>query len=331
MKAKYLKHFVAAFSIAAVAACNLDDNNASGGAGSTTVGGVAATGAPIVGGLVKLSCSNGVTASANTAADGKWSTTVPANALPCNVKVSGGTPAGTFYSVAQRPSGTATTSTANVTPLTNLATAAAINSAGGRQALEAWFASDSLALRQQVADGMALAVAQLRTALNDAGYELPASDFDPFTAAITAGGANDLYDQILEAYKAALAAAGKTYEDANDDYVAGSGLPDAEGGSNPAEPPDTSLTANETGVRFATTGTVLGAAEDMKLRYWSGAGTVNVGSAAGLLNEVTFNGSEANSYVNLRNIPDAPGTYDCGYGVNEQKANVEIGFAVSNG
>lgn len=332
MQYSILKYLSISAVLLSLTACVDSNNNRTGaGAPHTTVSGIAATGVAISGGTVSLSCGGGFGISTTTDSMGHWSAAVPGSALPCYVKVYGGTPAGTFYSVAQTPSGTATTTTANITPLTDLATAAAVNAAGGPDALDVWFANDSPALRQQVADGIAAAVAQLRMALNAAGYELPAGAFDPFTAAIVAGGAGDLYDQILEAYKAALAAASSNYNDARDDYLSGANLPEADGG-DPVDPPDTTLTASESGVRFATTGTVLGTAESNKLRYWPGPGSVSVGSKPGLLNEVTVFGPDGNtSYVNFRNIPDAAGSYDCGYSVNEQLANVEIGFAVSNG
>jgi len=326
-----LKYAFMALGITALAGCNINDNGVDGAASATTVSGVAATGAPIVGGNVNLRCGNGVTASAITSSNGQWSTAVPADSLPCYVKVSGGTPSGTFYSIAQQPSGSATTSTANITPLSDLVVATVVNSAGGGEALDVWFTNNSPELRQQVADGIATAVAQLRTALADAGYDLPPGSFDPLTSAIVPGGAEDLYDLILEAYKQALADAGRSYEDARGDYVDGADLPEAGGDTGPGDTPDTSLLASETGVRYVTTGKVLGTAESNKLRYWAGPGTVNVGSNAGVLNEVTINGPDANSYFNLRDVPDAVGTYDCGYPYNSNQANVEIGFAVSNG
>ncbi len=297
----------------------------------TTVSGVAATGAPISGGAVALRCASGATASTTSAADGRWSASVPSSALPCAVQVSGGTPAGTFYSIARSASGTA--STANLTPIGDLALASAVNAAVGT-AVNTWYTNASDAQRQQVADGINTAIASLRTALVNAGYSLPPGEgFDPFTAAITAGAATDAYDQLLEAYKQALADAGKTYESARSDYTAGAGVAAAPTTTPPptGEVPDTSLTASETGARFATTGTVLGAAEQNKLRYWAGPGSVTTGSTAGTLDEVTLIGPDANSYLNFRDLPDAVGTYDCGYGFNDEKANIELGFAANNG
>lgn len=298
---------------------------------SSTVSGVAATGLPISGGSVALRCGGGFGASAVSGADGRWSTSVPSAALPCAVRVSGGTVDGVanasvFYSLARAGGGTA--STANLTPIGDLALAAAVNSATGG-ALETWFASATDAQRQQVVDGLAAAIAALRTALVDAGYTLPAGEgFDPLIAAIAAGSAEDLYDQLLEAYKQALAEAELAYEAARGDYTSGGGLPSAPREPNP---PDTTLSASESGARFATTGKVLGNSEQNQLRYWSGTGSITTGNSAGALDEVTLTGPEANSYLNFRNLPDAVGTHDCGYGFNDNKANIELGFAVGNG
>ena len=200
----------------------------------TTVSGVAATGAPINGGAVELHCGNGVTAATTSAANGSWSTSVASAALPCGVKVSGGTPAGTFYSIAQSASGTA--STANVTPVSDLALASAVNNTLGT-ALDAWYASATDAQRQQVAAGIAAAIASLRTALTNAGYTLPASDFNPFTAAIAAGTTTDAYDQLLDAYKQALTGAGKTYEAARSSYTGGGGVQPHMGSTTPPAGP----------------------------------------------------------------------------------------------
>ena len=334
---KPLVHSLLLLASAALAACggNGDYVELTPPVPNATVSGVAATGAPISGGSVALRCRAGLVASAVSAADGRWSTSVPSPSLPCAVRISGGTVDGVanpsvFYSLARAGSGTA--STANLTPIGDLALAAAVNSATG-SALETWFASATDAQRQQVVDGLAAAIGALRTALIDAGYTLPAGEgFDPLIAAITAGSAEDLYDQLLEAYKQALAAADLAYDAARGDYTSGGGLPSAPSEPNPPdETPDTTLSASESGARFATTGKVLGNSEQNQLRYWSGTGSITVGSTSGALSEVTLTGPEANSYLNFRNLPDAVGTHDCGYGFNDNKANIELGFAVSNG
>lgn len=320
MKIKYLKCTFVALGITAFSACTFDsaiDNGAI--ASNTTVNGVAATGAPISAGTVSLSCGNGFSTSTTTASNGQWSAAVPSAALPCYVKVFGGSPAGTFYSVAQKPNGTATT-TANITPLTDLATAAAVNSAGGSQALEVWFANDSPALRQQVADGIAAASAQLRTALNDAGYDLPAGEFDPFTAAIVAGGADDLYDLILEAYKAALA--GKAYDDARSDYVGGADLPSP--GTTTPPPGAGALPDDKLGVSFT---------DQAASRLWlqpADVGGISVNSSEGDGQLIVRMGSTSeggpDGTVMFNVIPNKIGTFACGDAIGNNKLHMTMTF-----
>ncbi|TXI83219.1 MAG: hypothetical protein E6Q40_11365 [Cupriavidus sp.] len=296
------------------------DSNVHGDGSTTTVQGVAATGQAISGGTVNLNCGNGYSTSAITDSDGKWSASVPANDLPCNLKVSGGTPSGTFYSVAQKPSGTATTSNANLTPLTDLATAAALNSADGTKTLEVWFANDSPALRQQVADGIAAATTQLRTALSDAGYTLPPGAFDPFTAAIVAGGASDLYDQILEAYKAALATAGKDYDGARDDYKAGADIP-APGTTPP--PSGQALPDDKLGVSFVDQN-----ASHLWLQPATGGISAINGAGDGQvivrMGDGTENGPDGTVSFNV--LPNKLGTYACGDAVGNSKLHMTVTF-----
>lgn len=325
---------------ASLAACS--GNNDSDNSGSTTpvpvpsstVSGVAAIGAAISNGSVALRCGDGINQTVTSGSDGTWTASVPTDSLPCAVKVSGGTVFGVensaiFYSIARSNTGVASTS--NLTPMTDLALASAVNSAMG-STLDVWYTDATDAQLQQVIDGLAAAVASLRTALADAGYTLPSESFDPFIDAITAGEETSLYDQLLDAYKQALSNAERSYEAARSDYIAGGDLPAV----GPVQPPiidvpDTTLAVGESGVRFATTGTVLGIAEKASVRTWSGSGSVTVGFTVATLVDARVSGPAINSYVNFRDIPDATGTYDCGYGFGEDKANIEIGFAASNG
>jgi hypothetical protein len=232
---------VAASSLLLAACSNNHDDAASAPvapAAQTTLSGVAATGAAIAGASVQLHCVDGSSPSATSAGDGKWTLAIPTSALPCAAKVSGGSVAGvantsSFYSLAPIASGTATT---NLTPLTDLALADAVNSAAGL-ALDAWFDGSSIATQlPQVASAINAAIADLRSALNSAGYTLPES-FDPFVASIVAGAEGDVYDQLLEAYKQALETAASSYADARNGYAGGSTLPPMP--SPPAEPPIT--------------------------------------------------------------------------------------------
>lgn len=172
--------------------------------GGNNVSGVAATGAPIVGGTVTLTCLNSFTTTATTSANGQWSASVPNTNLPCAVKVEGGTVNGitsteVYFSSTDSGSGR---QTVNITPLTSLTLAQAL----GTVPDNAWFDTLDDASRQTLADGLAAASAALNTAL--ASYALPAN-FNPFssslTAAITGQQGND-YDRLLDQLKAALKA-----------------------------------------------------------------------------------------------------------------------------
>lgn len=189
-----------------------------------TVSGVAATGAAISGGSVALRCGHGFSTGTTSASNGAWTVSVPGDDLPCAVKLSGGivngvANAATFYAFALAGSGAATT--ANLTPISDLVIADAVGAA-----LDSWFNSATDAQLRQVANGIAGAISTIRTALIVAGYTLP-ENFNPLSTALTAGSAADLYDQLLEAYKQALATAGTSYADARNAYAAGGELPTA--------------------------------------------------------------------------------------------------------
>lgn len=234
-----------------LAACSNDDDEEAAvpvvPAEQTTLSGVAATGAAIGGASVQLHCVDSSSPSTTSASDGKWTLAIPTAALPCAVKVSGGTVAGvantlSFYSLAPVASGTATS---NLTPLTDLALADAVNSATGT-ALDAWFDGSSIDTQlPQVASAINAAIGELRAALSSAGYTLP-EGFDPFVAAIVAGAEGDVYDQLLEAYKQALEAAASNYADARNGYATGDALPPMEQTPITPEPPINPPTGDST-------------------------------------------------------------------------------------
>ena len=83
-----------------------------------TLTGRAATGAPIAGGPVDVRCASG-SGSAVTGADGSYTVTIPAGALPCVARVTPATgPA--LHSLAR---GSAASATAQITPATQLVVA----------------------------------------------------------------------------------------------------------------------------------------------------------------------------------------------------------------
>ncbi|MGI3129640.1 hypothetical protein ACRSLK_04480 [Halopseudomonas pachastrellae] len=182
-----------------------DNGGAAAGAG-TTVSGTAATGAAIVSGTVTAVCADGsgFTDTVTTDTDGSWSGEVSnAQVLPCALRINGGTPNVTLYSLATA------TGNVNITPLTDLALALQVNDLSG-QNLTDWFSApnDGSADLATLGAQLSAAADALRSLLEAAGYTLPASwgagSTAPFSNAFTADPNNDPYDQLLEALAQAI-------------------------------------------------------------------------------------------------------------------------------
>lgn len=215
----------AAALLLALSACSdNDDNNATVTPPTSTVGGVAAVGAPLTDADVRLVCRGSVTRSTTTSANGSWSVLVPSAALPCAVRVNGGrlnggtTNTAVLYSVA---AGNGDTLVSNITPLTDLALAQAVRTADGRS-LADWYAAGAPSAEQVTASVVA-AQAALLTELRDRGYTVP-EGFNPFSDVFQAIVGN-LYDDLLEAVATALAAAGQSFEEFRASYVDGGDIP----------------------------------------------------------------------------------------------------------
>jgi hypothetical protein len=173
-------------------------------ASNVTLEGIAAVGAPIVGGNVVFSCSGGVSPNAvTTNATGAWSASVAAIALPCALKVSGGTVNGAVNSIVLHTLA-ASAGRVNLTPLTDLIIAIATSAVPGN-----WFSSVTPA--QISAAQAALVSAQTRAlaALQASGYIVPAG-LEPFTG-LFAATTTDQYDQLLDALNARLLATGSSF------------------------------------------------------------------------------------------------------------------------
>ena len=187
----------------ALAAVLLGSCGGGGGGGSSgpSLGGVAATGAPMGAAEITVTCASGAPISTTTSATGAWSVNLaPDNVVPCMVKASGGTPPVTLYSLA------AATGNVNVTPLTNLVVAAA---AGADP--EAWIATNASSLSSKLVElsvALPAAKAAVVQGLTDAGYSLPESDF--MTATFTPA-VGDPLDDLLEAVAKGTQESGITY------------------------------------------------------------------------------------------------------------------------
>ncbi len=181
--------FIPAVSLAVLLSGCLSDDNSTPAA--DTLGGTAATGAPIVGGTVNVKCAGGSSLSDITDSSGVWQVTLSGQTLPCAVEVSGGNLVGgqTYYSVALQPG------TVNITPLTDLIVA---NLAG--QAPGVWFGGLNANAYQLITSGAVnTALGNLRTALGLAALD----DIDPLTASFDAQPGDPL-DNVLEAMQSAF-------------------------------------------------------------------------------------------------------------------------------
>jgi hypothetical protein len=166
---------------------------------SATLGGTAATGAPIIGGTVNVTCAGGSALSAITAANGSWQVTMTGQTLPCAVQVSGGnlTSGQTYHAVALQ------LGTVNISPLTDLTVA---NLTG--MTPSAWFGGLNASAFQAVTSSA------VNNALNKVSAALGVSSMlnglNPMTSTFTAA-PGDRIDDILSAMKAAIANAGMTH------------------------------------------------------------------------------------------------------------------------
>ena len=157
--------------------------------GVVTLNGVAAVGAPITNANVIAKCANnaGFTQTVTTNSQGVFSGTIAANALPCALQVSYGTPSKSLHSYAY------TAGLVNITPLTDLiiANASTLDPS-------IWFAGNNWQLAENI---LTLAKANFKTSLSNAGYTLPQGNFEPFNIAFAIG---DTWDQFLDQNQAAI-------------------------------------------------------------------------------------------------------------------------------
>lgn len=120
---------VGAIMAAVLAACGGgggDSSNSGSGSNTdtpapitSTASGVAAIGAPIVGGKVSLKCASGVTTTTTTGADGTWKVSLKSSDYPCVIRVDGGQADGQALPTALH-SVVMGAGIANITPLTDL-------------------------------------------------------------------------------------------------------------------------------------------------------------------------------------------------------------------
>lgn len=177
---------------------------------STAASGVAAVGAPIVGGTVSLKCASGTTATATTGADGTWKASLKSSDYPCVIRVDGGQANGQTQSTALH-SVAMGAGIANITPLTDLMVGILSSSQPS-----AWF--DSATNGDLSSKISATTLNNAKGKLQETLASLPGKPalpdgFNPVTSEFNAQ-KGDAGDDLLESYGAALTSAGITHTEA---------------------------------------------------------------------------------------------------------------------
>lgn len=210
---------------AVLVACGGGGGGDSGNAGNpapstTTANGVAAVGAPIVGGTVTLKCASGATATTTTGTDGTWKVSLKSGDYPCVIRVDGGQAHGQALATPLH-SVVAGSGISNITPLTDLMVGILSNSKPN-----AWFDSANNGDLGSKISAAALASAQDK--LKETLASLPGKPalpdgFNPVTSAFNAQ-KGDAGDDLLESYGAALTSTGLTQTEAAASASAGKPL-----------------------------------------------------------------------------------------------------------
>lgn len=209
----------------ALAGCNSDSDSPP-AAPATTLSGTAATGAPLAGAGLIVRCGSGISRTTTTGGTGSFSVSVPTSSLPCALRA---TPAGGGTALHAVTTGSGSSLTVNVTPLTDLIAALSVNTVA-IQALATWF--DTPTNLTGVSAGLTSAQTTLQTALTTAGYSLP-SPFAPIDTPFTADFTVDAYDRLLEAIAAGMSGAAVDYDALLADLIDGTpALPAAPGAVN---------------------------------------------------------------------------------------------------
>jgi len=159
---------------------------------TASLSGVAAVGAPIVGGSVAVKCAGGSALNATTSATGAWQVSFSGQTLPCAVQVSGGSAGGSanttpYHSVAL------SLGTVNITPLTDLVVAQLTGAAP-----QTWFGAPVFS--GVSAGTVNAAIGSVATGL---GLNGSLGALNPLTASFAAQ-PGDTLDDILEAIQTAL-------------------------------------------------------------------------------------------------------------------------------
>ena len=174
--------------------------------GSITLTGVVARGAALANASVAVTCATGA-GTATTAATGAYSVAITGGALPCVLRATSSDSALRLHSVA--PAGSATSVTANVTPLTELVVA---RLSGAEPTAFVASANASILTTTATASAVAAAQASVAGTLLAGGVNTStAGDFiSGALVAASPGATPNAYDRVLDALSAQLTTAGTT-------------------------------------------------------------------------------------------------------------------------
>ncbi len=201
-------------SAAALVACGGGD---SAPAAAPTVSGVAAVGQPWAGATVSLRCADAATSTTTTDVGGAYSMSFAGRTAPCVLRASGGTIGGAATTLQLHSLATAA-GVANLTPLTQLATA---HVAGGATS-GLYDNFDAAAIARVTNAALSTARAAVIASLN-AQTLGDVSALGDFVRAVFQAVATNAYDLALEALAQAMAGRGLTLANVEATLLAGGG------------------------------------------------------------------------------------------------------------
>lgn len=209
---------LSAWAVTAVllSACSGGDgsggNGNAGGVATTTMQGMAATGASIDRAAVLTRCASGAEISTTTELGGTFQLSfTAAHQAPCMVKVSGGRQNATLYSFISSIAG----SDINVTPITDLIVSKALG-ADPADAFKNFDAAKGSTITNGLTAAKTWVETQVRIATGDSFFTV-----DPLTGKFAVGDAND---KVLDALGSSATAASKSWADLRAVAVANAGV-----------------------------------------------------------------------------------------------------------
>ncbi len=205
---RHLSLVIAMATAGLLVACGGSPSNSTpstGGGTSLTLSGVAAKGAALASASVEAVCAAG-TGTATAGADGSYTLTVTNGALPCVLEATGtGADAGlVLHSVA---TGTGSTATSNITPVTELLVAQLT----GQDPAAFMAAANATTLNSTVTTtNVNAAKTEIIATLSAAGLDTTALGTADMVSGTLAAGTGSGYDGVLDALGTALASSGTT-------------------------------------------------------------------------------------------------------------------------